>query len=682
MSFRIYLYHPAAVNNDADVISIFTNPITGDLTATFGGLVVNGDVDIIGDINIIGQIENQYSLTNNSIVVGYDPVSLANVNNVIVGFGACAGELGVNTIDTVAIGYNVRNKAVGDTRAVFIGSNVAPNNMRSSGGMLNCVMIGYNVFASNVETDANRSVFVGARILQNLTGTTITPNATQNALVGSYIFENFNDGVGIQNNAFLGSLILSTATSSAGNAIVDNAIVGDSALTNKLITGPVTNNCLMGYLAGANASVLGSYSNFINNAIIGNQSCSDNNPAGSVAVQTLSTLGAFSLWNNALLATVSATSIVGSNAVSNNPAITSLTNSTINGPSSLSGNTLLSSVSNAVIQGYNAASSNPAMTVLANCSIKGASSLSNNTLLATVNSVFVGGYNAVSNSTSMTSLANSVILGTSALNSVSLLTTVDSCTVIGSNATISNIGVGFASFRAAIGANANALYNNTMILGMTGSNGGPQGTSVGIGTQAPLLGLLQVKQSGNSLDPQRMIYTETTNQTGVFAVSATGAQFYNSAGTLYANVAYESDATAVASFNYVIPSIGTTGALGPNSEIVVSNPVVNAPLENYDTTGLSTPSITVANSRSGVIRFQTNPSAGDLPAFSTSSPMQINNGLIKTGNTVLMSMQGPTSPFVLTLANVAAGSFTIQLYNASNVAQTDGYVFRVNYLVI
>ena len=78
--------------------------------------------------------------------------------------------------------------------------------MRSSGGMLNCVMIGYNVVPSNVETDANRSVFVGARILQNLTGTTITPNATQNALVGSYIFENFNDGVGIQNNAFLGSL--------------------------------------------------------------------------------------------------------------------------------------------------------------------------------------------------------------------------------------------------------------------------------------------------------------------------------------------------------------------------------------------------------------------------------------------------------------------------------------------
>ena len=214
----------------------------------------------------------------------------------------------------------------------------------------------------------------------------------------------------------------------------------------------------------------------------------------------------------------------------------------------------------------------------------------------------------------MTSLANSVILGTSALNSVSLLTTVDSCTVIGSNATISNIGVGFASFRAQLGPMPTLLqqYYDSWC---DGSNGGPQGTSVGIRTQAPLLGLLQVKQSGNSLDPQRMIYTETTNQTGVFAVSATGAQFYNSAGTLYANVAYESDATAVASFNYVIPSIGTTGALGPNSEIVVSNPVVNAPLENYDTTGLSTPSITVANSRSGVIRFQTNPSAGDLPGF-------------------------------------------------------------------
>ena len=160
-------------------------------------------------------------------------------------------------------------------------------------------------------------------------------------------------------------------------------------MTNKVITGPVTNNCLMGYLAG-DAPVLGSYSNFINNAIIGNQSCSDNNPAGSVAVQTLSTLGAFSLWNNPLLATVGAT-VCGFKCVSNNPAITSLTNSTINGPSSLSGNTLLSSVSNAVIQGYNAASSNPAMTVLANCSIKGASSLSNNTLLATVNSVFVEG---------------------------------------------------------------------------------------------------------------------------------------------------------------------------------------------------------------------------------------------------------------------------------------------------
>jgi len=331
---KIFQTKSFSANNDETVISILTNPDLEYLNLFLGGLTVldentfngvsifNDTVDIqassivFGNLifldKLIGQIQNQLTLTNDSIVVNYNKLlSYNSLHNILIG----------------QLNYQLNIRSLSLANSIFLGHFILSSNNSFSNSDLICIG---NSILSNIKFPCSNSILIGKNIFQEYN--TSTDN---NLLIGNEIFSELKSN-SCNNNCIIGNSLFNSVTSFNNFSFINNSIYGPSILSNCLLsqlTSNLENNVFIGssilpFITNPNTLKNNTYigSNILNstslvisqdNVLIGNDILFDSNTTSLINTVIFGT----NVSLNANINSIQNCLFIGSNISVNSPSI-------------------------------------------------------------------------------------------------------------------------------------------------------------------------------------------------------------------------------------------------------------------------------------------------------------------------------------------------------------------------